>query len=351
MQEQEYDVVVVGAGPAGCSTAICCAGLGFKVLLVDRRASPGDKPCGGVLPGVAAETIEDIVGEALPESVMASPPELGLFYVPPSGPENGGRVRGYSVLNIDRAELNRWLARLVTDAGVKTLWETSFISVEEADRPVVHLNSAGSHISVPTDYVVGADGVRSRVRYTVTGQRHMPVTVIKQDRCPRSGQFEDDFYAFFNGHVSPAYSYVIPKDGGLLIGTGSTPHDSVDVSDRLLRFYDLLQRDFSFQGRPTSSVLWAIPFGAVVLGRGRTLLTGDAAGLCNPLSGEGIRLAVESGESAAAAIRAASEGGDLLEAYSREVSGTADMVRSLTEYVVELDDDGREAFVRAELSR
>ncbi|MFW9843765.1 MAG: NAD(P)/FAD-dependent oxidoreductase, partial [Candidatus Thorarchaeota archaeon] len=86
-------------------------------------------------------------------------------------------------------------------------------------------------------------------------------------------------------------------------------------------------------------------------GDGNTLLVGDAAGLCNPLSGEGIRLAVESGEAAAAAISSENKDRNPAQDYARDIRGLVSMVTELNEFVRTVDDEGREIFVRNELKR
>ncbi len=48
---QDYEVIIIGAGPAGSYSALCCANLGLKTLLLDRQPFPRDKPCGGILEG------------------------------------------------------------------------------------------------------------------------------------------------------------------------------------------------------------------------------------------------------------------------------------------------------------
>ena len=120
----------------------------------------------------------------------------------------------------------------------------------------------------------------------------------------------------------------------------------------MTRFRAWLEKDFSFS--PTQLIkreAWSIPFGYFTPGEGNALLVGDAAGLCNPLSGEGIRLAVESAEAASSAILTADEQTDPIVEYSRDIRGLSEMIKELNEFVRTVDDNGREKFVRDELSR
>ncbi|MHA2045612.1 MAG: NAD(P)/FAD-dependent oxidoreductase [Candidatus Thorarchaeota archaeon] len=107
--------------------------------------------------------------------------------------------------------------------------------------------------------------------------------------------------------------------------------------------------EFSFSPKQlVKREAWSIPFGYFIPGEGKALLVGDAAGLCNPLSGEGIRLAVESAEAAASAIQSDQ---NPIEQYYRDVRGLSMMIAELNEFVRTVDDEGREEFVRHELTR
>jgi flavin-dependent dehydrogenase len=88
-----FDVVVVGGGPAGAVSALKCSELGLNVLLMERETSARHKPCGGILPPICADLVLETVGTGIPQNVMCSPNTLGLYYVPPSGRKNSGSVK------------------------------------------------------------------------------------------------------------------------------------------------------------------------------------------------------------------------------------------------------------------
>ena len=98
--------------------------------------------------------------------------------------------------------------------------------------------------------------------------------------------------------------------------------------------------------------VWPIPYGFSRVGRGSVLLAGDAAGLCNPLSGEGIRWAIESGAAAGEAIATAMrEGTTPEEVYGEEIRQIQLTLGRIYGFTMSLSDDGREAFVRDEVKR
>ena len=352
MADRKYDVIVVGGGPAGSATAICCASAGKDVLLIEKGSKDRYKPCGGVLPSVAPETIEDIVGESIPNEVRTDPSELGLYYVPPSGRVNGGRVKNYSIHNIDRALFDQWLRDLAADSGVVVKHNTQCTDITKTDHYKVLIQSEEGESIIQSDYLIGADGVRSSVREKLFQSSKAPVMIVEQEQWERSGDFEECFYGFFRGDVSIAYAYLIPKEDSLILGLGAVPHQEPNVAQLLKRFRSWLEKEFSFVPKQCiKKEAWSIPFGYFIPGESTTLLVGDAAGLCNPLSGEGIRLAVESAESAANAISSENTERNPAQTYARDMGGLVNMIDELNNFVRTVDDDGREEFVRNELER
>ncbi|MHA1768533.1 MAG: NAD(P)/FAD-dependent oxidoreductase [Candidatus Thorarchaeota archaeon] len=349
---KKYDVIVVGGGPGGSATAIGCASAGMDVLLIEKGPKNREKPCGGVLPLVAPETIEDIVGDTIPDDVREEPSELGLYYVPPSGRANGGRVRNYKIHNVNRGLFDQWLRDLSEDSGVDVRHETTLTSVKTTVDHQATIRTGTESFSVTSTFLVGADGVRSLVRRILFPDLKAPPMIVEQEHWRAEADIEDCFYGFFRGDVSDSYAYLIPKADSVIIGLGVVPHSVPNVVERIDRFRQWLVQDFEFIGRERiKREMWSIPFGYFVPGRERVLLVGDAAGLCNPLSGEGIRLAVESGEAASNAIIQSDYTDDPLPRYVRNISGLAGMIEELNRFVRSLDDDGREEFVRNEIER
>ncbi len=350
---KDFDVTVIGGGPAGASTALQCARMGMRVLLLEKGPPNRHKPCGGVLPLVADEVITDIIDDEIPEEVYESPRELGLYYVPPSGREGGGRVRNYRVVNINRDRFDSWLLTKAIMSGVKVQFGAQFQHLEEEENRVFY--SVGPEMrQVRTRILVGADGVRSQVRKAILPSMDAPVLLVGQQYISISerGDIEDSFYGFLRGDLSPSYAYVIPKNDFLIVGLGVRPQQSPSVSEALTLFRQILADEFGVSSAdPVAKEVWSIPYGYFAPGKGSTILVGDAAGFCNPLSGEGIRLAIEAGEIAASAIQVTEGGEDLLERYARDVKSIADFVASVQSFVDSLDDDGREQFVREELNR
>ena len=122
-----FDVIVVGAGPAGVASALKCAIKGYKTILLEKGQPGRHKPCGGIVPTLCCDLLEEEFGLELPPEVMCSPKTLGLFYVPPSGRDNGGERSNYQLINLDRDRFDEWLCLSAEDLGVKVrIWSGVF---------------------------------------------------------------------------------------------------------------------------------------------------------------------------------------------------------------------------------
>lgn len=350
--ERRYDVIIVGAGPAGCSAAIRCASLGYRVLLLERGGRDRRKPCAGVAPPVLIEVLEEELGLKLPSEVFSYPKRVGLFYVPPSGRVNAGALRSYVLLNLDRGAFDSWLRREAERGGVETLYESSVAGFAEwRDGIAVRVIRGEEAINFETDHLIGADGVYSTIRGELPPHADFQTAKVLQEAWEASGDLDDYFYMFLRGEVSPLYAYAVPKGDLLLIGVGGP---SKTLKGSVERFRRWLREDFSFTPRSLRGrEIWAIPNGSVHCGRGRVMLVGDAGGFCKPFVGEGIRLAIESGAAAAEAIRRAwEEGLEAASTYIDLVRPLKALIERMLEFASNLTtDEARETFVRSELMR
>jgi len=350
---KDFDVIVVGSGPAGAFSAIKCSQLGFNVLLIERGTRWHHKPCGGILTPICLETIEKTTKKTIPKEVMCSPETLELYYVPPSGRKNGGCIKNYRVFNINRDKFDYWLRELVEGLGIQVWYEAELLGLQKLEPIQASVKKNNSNIALTAQYLIGADGVYSKVRSKLYDKVEVETVTILQEYCKCEGDFDNYFYEFFRGEISPTYSYLIPKDGLYVLGVGIPTGCSTSISACMSRFKDQLQREFTFKIRSVGRrENWAIPYGFTYLGEGNVVLAGDAAGFCNAFSGEGIRLAVESGIAAGQAVQEAiTENKPLASPYIDLVEWISDLVRRTYEFSIDLTDEEREEFVRSELAR
>ena len=348
---REWDLIVVGGGPGGAAAAAVAAVAGLETLLLERGGTLRHKPCGGILPEITEELNEDVFGATLPPEVLAEQWELRLRYTPPSGEANGGRVRESRLLNVKRDHFDQWLRDRAALAGAIVRQNARVSNVEADGGFSVSYSQRGEERRATAARLVGADGVHSLVRRRLAPDAVAPKMLVGQRLVQVAGELPADFHCVFAGMLSPFYAYSVPKGGLLKIGSGMIEEERTDLMPSLDRFSKWLEQNgVADIGKVVQQEGWAIPFGEQQLDAAGALLVGDAAGLCNPLSGEGIRLAIESGQLAAESIIEAGVRSPVPD-YRDGVAGIAQMVAALHRVVLTTDDDAREQFVAAELAR
>ncbi len=309
-----FDVLVVGGGPAGSIASLVLAQGGVDVALVDKSTFPRDKACGDVVGPRGLQLLSDL------ELAPPIGPDVGDMLV--VGP-TGRRVRLPSADGLTYPGHGTAVARTVFDAMLHaTACEagaTPFVGraqqpLEEDGRIVGYKLSTGE--SLYADFVIGADGATSEVAeaaglvdpnsvlWGFAIRTYIPQVVD----LPAIILWEPTPWRAF-----PGYGWVFPGEQGranvgLGIGTRSdrkaAAHAVRSLGDflRHLRVLGLLD-DVVPSVSPRRLGGW-LKMGIVgtTPARGRVLLVGDAAGLVNPMQGEGISQAMTSGRAAAVAI-------------------------------------------------
>ena len=302
-----YDVVVAGSGPAGSTAAVVLARAGARVLLVDPDEFPRDKACGDLLGprGVA------LLGELGVAPVGALRVGDGQV-VAPSGRFlrllwPAGRSYPAHVLACRRTDLDAALRDAALAAGAVPLRGR----VLDLDGGLVAL-STGRRVRAGA--VIGADGAMSRVATAAGLVRPSRLLWGMAIRCYVEADVDRPLIVFWEprpGRPLPGYGWLFPgPDGranlGLGVGVGADRRRVTAVGRLLPAFVETLRRmgHLSTAAQPIARRGGWIRVGAAGIdaGRGNVLLCGDAAGLVNPLQGEGISEAMLSGHSAAAAL-------------------------------------------------
>ena len=302
---ERFDVAVVGAGPAGSLTAYRLARAGARVLLLDRARFPRDKPCGGGLTGRALRELPfavDAVVEDRARRVL-----LRARY-------GGGYERASDeplVVLTQRRRLDAYLAERAADAGADFRDGVRVTSIDAGEGGV---SLAVDGHEIRADALVGADGANGVVAkatglggaivHGVALEGNLPHAVVGRSRF--AGRLVLEF-----GVVPGGYAWVFPKGDHVNVGVGGWQREGPRLRshlERLCREHGLpADRVESLRGH---RLPMRLPDAR--LARGRTLLVGDAAGLVDPFSGDGMYEGFLSARVAAAAI-----GGDAvpLESY------------------------------------
>jgi digeranylgeranylglycerophospholipid reductase len=292
----EYDVVVVGAGPAGSMTAKWAAKSGARVLMIEKRQEIGSPVrCGE---GISRSWL-DPVGIKLDSKSVAWQVK-GAKIVAPNGKSFylSEKMAGNEVgLVLDRVFFDKLLAKDAVKAGSDLMLKTSAVGLVRKDGKVagVKVKSFGETKEIKCGCVVGADGFESQVgRWAGINTSLAPrdITSCFQYRLTNIDQ-EYDYCEFILGSRAPGgYIWIFPKDKDTAnVGLGiqlSKLKDPAEVKKYLDKF---IQGDPRLRkGRPLEMVSGAVSICAPIdrtVGDG-VLLVGDSARQIDPITGGGI---------------------------------------------------------------
>ena len=323
-----YDVIVVGGGPGGSTAAAFLGKMGRRVLLLDKEKFPRDKTCGDAVSGKSIGILQELgMTEALEKADHGT--VTGLSFSAPSGKvvsipfrsEGRGIAKGYVC------------RRMVYD---NLLWQNAKKHCDSHEgASVVGLVREGGRIAGVTvktrdgqDWefrsrmVIGADGVSSIVAREIRGTDVDPEHTCLAYRAYYSGVkgMNDTIEIHFVKSVMPGYFWIFPLENGLAnVGVGMVMSDvkkgNVNLQKAML---DAIGNNplFSERFRDAKMVspinAWSLPFGSKKrkVHDDNVLLVGDAAGLVDPFSGEGMGNAMLSGKLAAEVADEALKAGD-----------------------------------------
>jgi geranylgeranyl reductase family protein len=303
-----YDIIVIGAGPAGSSAARAAAGKGAEVLLIDRRYRIGEPvQCGEWVPQWISRHA-DFSSKCVVQSVERMVTHL------PDGKCYETMNPGYM---IDRSLFDRELADAAVLAGVRFASGTRALGI--GPEGVLFEQNAKKRM-VRSKVIVGADGVHSRTARWA-GRPPLKKLVALQYRMVLARP-QDSVDIFFRRDCEGGYAWFFPKGEAVNVGMGVVPRKAPDLPQLMRGFVDELVRSGKL-AKPNviSQTGGAIPCDLPerVVFR-NVLLAGDAAGHAHPITGAGILHAVIGGEMAGRIAAEAAAGDDLsqLQVYEKE---------------------------------
>ena len=298
-----WDVIVIGAGPAGAAAALACARKGLETLLLDRKEFPRAKVCGGCLNQAALAQLAELGLDALPAELGALP--VNRLRLAANRTEAIIELPGGMALS--RRILDAGLVRAAIGAGAQFLPHTLALDAGLSSKHrVLQLKSGHDRGEARTRLVIAADGLRGKF----TGGLPTIASVTGHDAFIGLGAIVDEQEGYPAGVIHMAthrhgYVGLVRVEDGLLNLAGALDP----------RWLHRVGSPADAIGRVLAGVGWPIPSGLATarlqgtpslstfrspVANDRVLLVGDAAGYWEPFTGEGMAWALIGGRAAAA---------------------------------------------------
>lgn len=310
----DYDLIIIGCGPAGATTARQAAQRGLRVLLLDKRQELGAPiQCSGAL---SAHALEEVGVE--PEAEFVHAPVYGFDVYNETGgqttldyrhfkPDKYGTAPGKKPLGyvVDRRRFDRYLVTLAERAGVEVWLKTEGLGYQPLDDGTcaVRLRKFNREITLRTHVLVGADGLQSQVGKWAGLHTHIKMTELASclqfvvDGVETNGLLE-----IVTGHewAPGGYAWVFPKGHGYAeVGLGvirtMTPENAQWHLDHFIK--NSFLRDRLRHARILEVQGGGVPLAAPLRTQYATnlILVGDAARHVNPITGGGLHTALSGG--------------------------------------------------------
>jgi geranylgeranyl reductase family protein len=311
----DYDLAVVGGGPAGSSGAYHAATLGLKTMLFEKKTYPREKLCGGALSSRCLPLLGDHAKNAINcevEALHLFAPSFKYFVC------DNRDSPGYFVI---RDEFDQAMARDAVEAGAQLIDNCPVKTIRPLDSGGYEImaGSGGNSRAATASHIILATGLQDNTLARQLGipliqdesKDYLAMCVMSEtlidNKIPENRQFSGKILGIFLGPVPNGYGWCFMKNGYINIGIGSTglllkkvgPKNAYRMFVEKLRKKGILPQDLEL----VRERLFPLPFKKTAVRTifGNVLLVGDSAGFVSPVTGEGIYYAVKAGQLAAEA--------------------------------------------------
>jgi geranylgeranyl reductase family protein len=330
--KQSHDVIVVGAGPAGATLACELAKQGIGVLILEKEKLPRYKCCAGGVTARAAKLLNLDISQVVEDTIH----EVSFVF------KLGNPFRGQHseplIYTVMRDAFDHLLVRTAQQLGA-TLMDGHKVTKIQVGPEWVEV-FADSDV-FRSQLVVGADGAYSVVARELTMSRAIEYLTAIESEIAVDGERLLQWKSRVQidlGIIPGGYAWVFPKRNHLSIGVGCRASRAKDLNRRYQKFLSSLSIGNYTVSRSGSHLIPTCTQGMLIR-PDRALLLGDAAGLTDPLTGEGIYYAIRSAQLAAPVIGncLAKAGGGLQEyqqLVDEKIMSELRIARTLSSYFV-----------------
>lgn len=287
-----FDVVIIGSGPAGSAAARAATTHGLSTAVIDKASFPRDKLCGGLFTGRSQKALQDIFGVDVTPDLFLTSTRMRFSA---SGQPLADIQHAPAMHLTMRRDLDAMLHGLAVESGAEAFLGDAVTQID-LDAGTVALRG-GDRFRY--NVLIGADGVGSVVARALFGRAFDPEKTAfgLEIETPLAPGHDDAVEIDFDA-AEWGYGWSFPKRRTRTVGICGLPPQNPDIKASMSRYVAQVEGDpaLSYKGA-------YLPFGEYkkTPGQGAVLLAGDAAGLVDPITGEGIALAMESGALAAQA--------------------------------------------------
>lgn len=314
MMEHRYDIVIIGAGPAGAACAITLRQNGLNPCLIDKTIFPRRKTCAGLVTGKAHRLITELFDGAVPDGLFCNTSDhIRLFrrteLLVDAPLEHA--VRYVDRDHFDNALVERYLA-----LGGTMMQGAHILGIDPEER-LIRLKNGDT---VRYGSLLFADGALSLSR-RLTGEDKSELACGIEAYIPRDLLLTDSVDLYF-GYLDTGYAWVFPHGAAVCVGLADRWKKSTDYRG----IFEEFLRDLNIPAQGLHCIGAFLPYGKAVDQTklpDNVFLLGDAAGLTDPISGEGLYMAMQSGITAARSLSAS----EPKQSYIEGIRPLTDVVR------------------------
>jgi len=311
-----YDVIILGAGPAGTTCALSLHNSGLKIAVIDKESFPRDKICGDAIPGKTFKALRSLNpkwADELLQFTKAQSIQSGHFYTDNSLPLSIQWV--LPAYNSKREDFDDYLVKLVQrETSTRFYFSQRVQKVQRETDDIKVLLADGSELQA--SLLIGCDGANSVAKRIVRGNEDKVATTAVAVRAYYSDvqcteKTGND--VFFSKSIYPGYVWIFPMGNNVYnVGCGYIQHPDAPMNQPLRSLMlELIEKHPDIapkfkNAKQLSDVKgFSLPLGTSErnISDERILLCGDAASLVDPIMGHGIDKAMWSGVLAAEQIK------------------------------------------------